>query len=107
MKLAWGVLTKQSDLWVQVLLNKYGGISSNESSITLGQNPSNVWRGIYKVWQEVLNNASFRIRDGSQARFWIDSWVLNVYNLEDHALLEVTTEENESLVKDYVTPSEG
>ena len=86
MKLSWGIWKNQSALWVRVLLNKYGGLSDNNATISLGHNPSNIWKGIYTVWPEVLNNVSFRIKDGAQARFWINPWVPNFANLEDYAL---------------------
>ena len=61
MELGWGILNNQNDLWVKVVIHKYGCYSSNSLSILKGQNAFNVWQGICKAWLKLVSNISFRL----------------------------------------------
>ena len=52
-----------------------------------------------------MKNFSFRVRDGSRIRFWNDPWVLKYPSLLEFALIKVSNEEKEAVVKDFVTLS--
>ena len=36
---------------------------------------SHFWKGLLKVKEDFLGCGTFRIKDGSQTRFWEDTWV--------------------------------
>ena len=44
------------------------------------------------------------MRDGASVQLWLDLWVPNYLNLQDFAMLELSNEEKEAVVRDYVTP---
>ncbi|CAN1308617.1 Putative ribonuclease H protein At1g65750, partial [Linum perenne] len=47
---------------------------------------SAIWRGILKVWPNVVNGIQQSIVDGRSTRFWTDRWVDSGVLLIDHAL---------------------
>jgi hypothetical protein len=75
--------------WQTLLRNKY--LSSKYlTQAEAKQGDSHFWRGLMKIKEEVLANGSFRISDGTQTRFWEDTWASsrsfknlypNIYNI--------------------------
>jgi hypothetical protein len=61
-------------VWQQLLRNKY----LREKSLTQAQytpGDSLFWAGLMKVKREFLLLGKFDLGDGSQVRFWEDSWI--------------------------------
>lgn len=50
LKLAWGLITDNGSLWVQVLRDKYKAGKDLMPSINLKPNPSPIWCGICRIW---------------------------------------------------------
>ncbi|CAN1167006.1 Putative ribonuclease H protein At1g65750 [Linum perenne] len=86
MKLVWGLLKNPSDLWAKVLIAKY--LKKTPEGFVLARKTgfSAIWRGILKVWQNVVNGLQRSIGDGRGTRFWTDRWVDGGDVLIDHAL---------------------
>lgn len=75
MKLAWGMVSNPSSLWVQVLRIKYNGGNSAMPKVHPRANCSHTWRAITKVWKDFLRGVQWSVGNGHLARFWSDSWL--------------------------------
>ncbi|CAN1281473.1 Putative ribonuclease H protein At1g65750 [Linum perenne] len=86
MKIVWGLLNNPSELWAKVLIAKY--LKKTPEGFVLARKSgfSAIWRGILKVWQNVVNGLQRSIGDGRGTRFWTDRWVDGGAVLIDHAL---------------------
>ncbi|CAN1811144.1 Putative ribonuclease H protein At1g65750 [Linum perenne] len=86
MKIVWGLLNNPSDLWAKVLIAKY--LKKTPGGFVLARKSgfSTIWRGILKVWQNVVNGLQRSIGDGRGTHFWTDRWVDGGAVLIDHAL---------------------
>ncbi|CAN1851987.1 hypothetical protein LINPERHAP1_LOCUS40440 [Linum perenne] len=86
MKIVWGLIKHPTELWVKVLISKY--LKQVEGGFVLARKLgfSAIWRGIMKVWPNVVNGLHWSIRDGKKIRFWTDHWVDSGILLIDHAL---------------------
>ncbi|KAF7837882.1 ribonuclease H [Senna tora] len=82
-KLGWGLIYNRDTLWTQVLRHKYGCGDDILPRVSMGSNPSRIWRGIAKNWNHVENGLRWRIGDGTNIKFWLDSWVPNCQKLCD------------------------
>ena len=79
-------------MWQTLVRNKYLS-SKSLSQVEIKQGDSHFWRGLMKIRNEVLANGSFQIKDGTQTRFWEDTWASNqpfkdiyptIYNIAHH-----------------------
>ncbi|CAN1730820.1 Putative ribonuclease H protein At1g65750 [Linum perenne] len=86
MKIVWGLLTTPSDLWAKVMISKY--LKKTPVGFVLARKSgySAIWRGILKVWPNVVNGIHQSIGDGRSTKFWTDRWVDSGVLLIDHAL---------------------
>ncbi|CAN1841739.1 Putative ribonuclease H protein At1g65750 [Linum perenne] len=86
MKIVWGLLTHPTDLWAKVMIGKY--LKKTPEGFVLARKSgfSAIWRGILKVWPNVVNGIQQSIGDGRSTRFWTDRWVDSGVLLIDHAL---------------------
>ena len=71
----WLFRILNEDSTLQILLwNKY--LSSEcLSQVHIRPGYSNFWKGLLKVREDFLGCGTFKIKDGSQTRFWEDTWV--------------------------------
>ncbi|CAN1852510.1 Putative ribonuclease H protein At1g65750 [Linum perenne] len=85
MKVAWGIINKPTELWVQVLMTKY--LIRNDMGFTLKRKAgfSALWRGVLKVWNYTLQGIQWSIKDGKKTRFWSDRWLDSGILLRDFA----------------------
>lgn len=44
-------------------------------SVKLKSSSSPIWRGIYRVWQKVIEGIRWIIGSGDQVRAWEDRWL--------------------------------
>ena len=58
MKLAFNMVKEKDALWVRVLRNKYGCGESTIPIVSKIKGVSNVWKGITRVWSNVLSSLS-------------------------------------------------
>ena len=72
-------LLKTEGIWQSLLRNKYLRCKTL-TQVAAKPNDSHFWRGLMHIKDEVLHNGSFDIKDGTNTRFWDDTWV------EDKAL---------------------
>ncbi|CAN1177927.1 LINE-1 retrotransposable element ORF2 protein [Linum perenne] len=86
MKIVWGLIDRPSELWAQVLSSKY--LKRSESGYVLARKTgfSAVWRGMMKVWPDVINGIQWSVRDGKTTKFWTDRWLDSGILLIDHAI---------------------
>src|ERR1044072_8388673 len=77
MKLGWGLVANPNALWARVIRDKYGCGSRKLPSIQTRGAESHVWRAIQKSWPDLQCNLSWRIGDGTVAKFWTDRWLLS------------------------------
>ena len=62
--------------WQQILRNKYLG-SKPLVQVQWKSGDSHFWASLMKVTRDFLRFGTFLIKDGSQVRFWEDSWLGN------------------------------
>jgi len=67
-------LPNTEGLWQTLLTNKYLR-TKFLTQVSAKPYDSHFWRGLMKIKDEVFSNGSFVIKDGSQTRFWDDTWV--------------------------------
>jgi hypothetical protein len=67
-------LLTSDGVWQQLLRNKYLG-SVPLSQVEWKQGDSQFWSGLLKVKRDLLSFGVFKIRDGTQVRFWEDIWM--------------------------------
>ena len=71
----WPVnLLNSEGIWQSLLRNKYLS-SKSLTQVAAKPNDSHFWRGLMHIKDEVLANGSFDIKDGTNTRFWDDTWV--------------------------------
>ncbi|CAN1830416.1 Putative ribonuclease H protein At1g65750 [Linum perenne] len=85
-KIAWGILSRPTELWAKVLVSKYLKKTDNGFVLARKRGFSTVWRGVLKAWPLVVNGLHWSTRDGGNTRFWTDRWVDSGVVLVDHAL---------------------
>ncbi|KAK8639284.1 hypothetical protein V6N13_137672 [Hibiscus sabdariffa] len=73
MKLAFHLLTKGDQLWVQLLRLKYRWLNLHED-LVLRQRCSQVWRGVYMVWVTVHDHMHWQLGSGHSTSFWNEPW---------------------------------
>ena len=69
-------LLTEDGVWQQLLRNKYVG-SKTVSQMSWKAGDSHFWAGLMSVKDSFFRYGSFHIRDGSEIRFWEDSWLGN------------------------------
>jgi len=69
-------LLNEDGMWQELLRNKYikdktlGGCTKKPTD-------SHFWKGLMNVKDSFMNFGSFKVKDGSQTRFWMDTWLEN------------------------------
>ncbi|CAN1743005.1 Putative ribonuclease H protein At1g65750, partial [Linum perenne] len=86
MKIVWGLLSKPTDLWAQVLLTKYMTRTDQGWRHKRRSGFSAAWRGMLSVWDDTTNGLQWSIRDGRRTKFWTDIWLDSGATLIDFAL---------------------
>jgi hypothetical protein len=67
-------LLNEEGIWQTLLRNKYLSAKCfTQAQIKPGD--SHFWKGLLKVREDFLGCGTFKIKDGSQTRFWEDTWV--------------------------------
>lgn len=74
LKLGFLILTDKDALWVQLIRNKYNMFGELPNSINRSS-CSYLWRSLSNVWQDVINNVYWSLRNGCLINFWNDVWV--------------------------------
>jgi hypothetical protein len=67
-------LLNTEGIWQSLLTNKYLN-SKSLTQVTAKPHDSHFWRGLMRIKDEVLAKGSFDIKDGTNTRFWKDTWV--------------------------------
>jgi hypothetical protein len=85
-------LLNKEGTWQTLLRNKY--LSSKFlSQVQIKPRDSHFWKGFLKVREDILRCGTFKIKDGSQTRFWEDTWLgskplgeqfPNLYNIANY-----------------------
>ena len=79
-------LLTEDGVWQQLLRNKYVG-SKTVSQLAWTAGDSHFWAGLMSVKTKFLRYGSFRIKDGSEIRFWEDARLGNVPLREQYPAL--------------------
>ncbi|KAF7844636.1 putative RNA-directed DNA polymerase [Senna tora] len=75
--------------------------------MSVGSNPSRLWRGIVKNWSSVDKGVRWRIGNGNRSKFWSDEWIPNYGKLCHMAVGPLTESELNASVSSFVSPSGG
>ncbi|XP_061346036.1 uncharacterized protein LOC133291743 [Gastrolobium bilobum] len=101
-KLAWKVLTKKDDLWVKILVAKYGRGQDLRRGIKAKSYDSKLWRDLAKCWSNFLAGLRWEIADGSKVKLWTDNWLGWEENLQQLSSNQVSWEESQKSIADYM-----
>ena len=66
-------MLNQDGTWQTLLRNKY--LSSSLSQVKIKHGDSHFCKGLLKSREDFLGCGTFKIKDGSQTRFWENIWV--------------------------------
>ena len=69
-------LLNADDMWQELLRNKYIK-DKTIGSCTKRPTDSHFWKGLMNVKDSFMTFGSFKVKDGSQTRFWMDTWLGN------------------------------
>ena len=69
-------LLNADDMWQELLRNKYIK-DKTIGSYTNRPIDSHFWKGLMNVKDSFMTFGSFKVKDGSQTRFWMDTWLGN------------------------------
>uniref|UniRef100_A0A452XBT8 Reverse transcriptase zinc-binding domain-containing protein n=1 Tax=Aegilops tauschii subsp. strangulata TaxID=200361 RepID=A0A452XBT8_AEGTS len=69
-------LLTENGVWQEIIRNKYVG-SNAISQIHWKPGDSHFWSGVMKAKEFFFQFGTFSVRDGSQVRFWEDTWLGN------------------------------
>jgi len=69
-------LLNEEGLWQELLRNKYLK-DKPLGCCTKKPTDSHFWKGLMKVKDTFLSLGTFKVKDGSQTRFWFDTWLGN------------------------------
>jgi exonuclease III len=70
-------LLNTNGTWQSLLRNKYLR-TKTLTQVSSKPNDSHFWRGLMHIKDEVLSKGSFIIKNGTNTRFWIDTWTGNL-----------------------------
>ena len=76
MKLGWGIIHDNNNLWADVLRSKY--VKTQDHRIPQVQakgKDSPLWKTICKVWPQVIEDLGWSAGNGVEVRFWKDNWL--------------------------------
>ncbi|KAF7831789.1 putative ribonuclease H protein At1g65750 family [Senna tora] len=102
-----GLIHQRDGLWVQVLRHKYGCGNDVLPRVSMGSNPSRLWRGVVKGWQHVEAGLQWRVSNGDKVRFWSDKWVPNCDKLCSKALGPLNAEDLNASVSEFISATGG
>lgn len=103
MKLAWRLVAHPDKLWVRIMRAKYKCGPNAVPEVKHRSNTSSTWRAISDVWEKVLGNLTWVIRDGLQTRFWKDSWIPHTGCLVEHVTASIPVGELNFSVSHYAS----
>ncbi|VAH70650.1 unnamed protein product [Triticum turgidum subsp. durum] len=72
-------LLSENGVWQEIIRNKYVG-SNAISQVHWKPGDSHFWSGLMKAKELFFQFGTFSVRDGSQVRFWEDTWLGNTTN---------------------------
>uniref|UniRef100_A0A2N9E3N6 Endonuclease/exonuclease/phosphatase domain-containing protein n=1 Tax=Fagus sylvatica TaxID=28930 RepID=A0A2N9E3N6_FAGSY len=74
-KWLWRYGNERESLWRRIIHSKYGSFPRRWISATIpGSYGVGLWKNIRKDWAHFARYLRFEVRDGTQIKFWNDSW---------------------------------
>lgn len=64
MKIGWGLIAKQDNLWVRVLKSKYGNANDGIVDVNASSSGSYFWRAIGRIWNDINKWVKWSLGDG-------------------------------------------
>lgn len=105
MKVGWGLISKRDTLWARTLRGKYGCRTDVIPKVGRRNCNSNLWTGVCKVWNRVLDNTNWKIGNNKLPYFWKDCWFKNSVCLMDLTDNFFTATDLEETVSDFLLPN--
>lgn len=105
MKVGQGLISRKDSLWARTLKSKYGYKMNVFSKVSYRNNNSNLWLGVCKVWNRVLENTKWRILNGKKANFWNDCWCRPSLFQRDAVVKPQNTSDLMETINDFVLPN--
>jgi hypothetical protein len=92
MKLGWGIIHDNNNLWADVLRSKYVKTQDRIPQVQAKGKDSPLWKTICKVWPQVIEGLGWSVGNGVEVRFWKDNWLEGIGPLVQHALQDIPVE---------------
>jgi hypothetical protein len=73
MKLGWGIIHDNNNLWADVLRSKYVKTQDRIPQVQAKGKDSPLWKTICKVWPQVIEGLGWSVGNGVEVRFWKDN----------------------------------
>lgn len=105
MKVGWGLINRKDSLWVHTLRRKYGCREDVIPRVTCWNQNSNLWRGVCKIWEKVLEGVTWKIGNGSKANFWKDCWYKKRVYLKDVVKNPLSDSDSSKTFSDFMFPN--
>ncbi|XP_061349159.1 uncharacterized protein LOC133294495 [Gastrolobium bilobum] len=96
------VLTKKDDLWVKILVAKYGRGQDLRRGIKAKSYDSKLWCDLAKCWSNFLAGLRWEIAYGSEVKLWTDNWLGWEENLQQLSSNQVPWEESQKSIANYM-----
>ncbi|KAF7803683.1 ribonuclease H [Senna tora] len=87
-KLAWSLLTKKENLWVDVISKKYNFDGHNSERRRAKPTDSRLWKELMKIWPEFIKNIKWTVGNGTIIKFWKDHWIEGIKSINEYVNME-------------------
>lgn len=75
MKIGWGLIARKDSRWVRMLRSKYGCGEDIVPKVQRRNQNSNLWLGVCKIWNKVLEVSNWSLGNGKKISFWKEGWL--------------------------------
>lgn len=105
LKVGWGLIKNKDSLWARILRNKYGCGGDIIPKVSRKNHNSNLWLGVCKTLNKVMENTSWKLGNGRTIRFWDDCWVKPRFRLKEWTPGSLDESEINKTVSDFFLPN--
>ncbi|KAL4336136.1 hypothetical protein GQ457_07G003110 [Hibiscus cannabinus] len=85
MKIAYHLLTKNNNLWVRLMREKYKWFDITTRPMARA-GCSRLWHGVCLIWEDLRKCVTWQVGDGNHSRLWKDNWLRGVGPLLENVL---------------------
>ncbi|XP_061375835.1 uncharacterized protein LOC133317945, partial [Gastrolobium bilobum] len=102
MKVGFNLVAHPDALWSKFLRAKYNVKAGMTPIIHAPNNSSQLWKGITRHWNIIMDHSRVQLGNGQSTMFWLDSWLLDCGPLISYAGSQFSISDTLQKVVDYV-----